>query len=205
MKTYLNLMTEIFSRYYDQSRDVWSKDLGLRRSVDILHDHLTKPSLVLDIGCGSGIDSLALLKKGHSVYGLDLVKHSNWDHISHVHGERASFKAGDFQSLHLPLESFDAVLDNGCFHHQPPDEQPSYLNKIWTLLRPRGLLCLNVYSPNDPSREGVSMKMADGRHATAYRLDQLKATLADFRILYSERVVSSTHGGTYLIALAEKT
>lgn len=205
MKDYLRQMTGVFADHYLKSKDVWSEDLGLRRTTELLLKMLSGRSRILDIGCGNGTDVRRILHAGHVVHGIDLVAHSRWVDIAAEFQKRVSFSVCGFQTFREE-ERFDAILDNGCFHHQTPEDQLLYLRKIAQLLLHGGIFAINVYTPRDAGRPGVLEKMADGRWARAYNLDQLEAAMAlgDLRVLFFERVRSSVHGGSYLIALCRK-
>lgn len=202
---YLFKMRLVFSEHYLSRHDVWSRDRGLRISPRILHRGLTGPASVIDIGCGRGTDCEFLLSKGHMTEGLDIYCHPHWRLVRQRYKERARFTACDFLSYSTD-RLYEAALDNGCFHHQDPETQDVYLNKIRSLLKADGLLCLNVYTPGTESAEGIVGQMKDGRFARAFNADQLEKVLSrnGFISEFHRRVRSSMHDGTYLIALARK-
>jgi cyclopropane fatty-acyl-phospholipid synthase-like methyltransferase len=203
--SYLKTITSVFAQHYKTGKDIWSEDLGLRLSTILLGNALKGRAQILDIGCGRGSDAEALLSQGHSVHGLDLVENKNWEALRSRWPERARFSVTDFQSFNTS-DQYDAILDNGCFHHQPPEQFSAYLNKVHDLLKLEGCFCLNTYSPKDPAKSGITMTMADNRFATAFTPAQLNKILvsAGLRPCEFKQTVSSTHGGRYLIVVCKK-
>lgn len=203
---YLRDMKAVFTLHYIDDQDVWSQDQGLRRSASVLQASLARPSLILDIGCGRGVDSESLLDYGHTVHGLDLYPHPQWSEIQKRFPATAQFFAGDYQS-YSALAAYDAILDNGCFHHQAPETQSAYLNKAYEMLKADGWFCLNVYTPKTETSVGMVEVMKDGRFARVFDAQQLEETLraTGFEPKYMSRVPSSTHSGSYLIALSRRT
>ena len=195
-------MRSAFTEHYESRRDMWSQDSGMRESTSLLLSAVAPGSHILDIGCGAGIDALQMAERGHQVTALDLVESRRWREWK---DPNVRFYHGAFQDFSSP-KPFDAILDNGCFHHQTPEDVDSYLTKAAALLSTGGWLCLNVYTPREEGRDGVVVTLADGRFAAVFNVNQLRnlvgrhgLTLADAR-----RVNSSTHGGKYLIALFTK-
>ncbi len=105
---------------------------------------------ILDVGCGLGNQAHLIGREGHQVLGTD---------VSSPAVERARvlypdtrFAADDITDSTL-TETFDIVLDRGCFHVLDEDARTGYLNSVHRLLVPRGLLWLKVMSTENPSRD----------------------------------------------------
>ncbi|MFN2275095.1 MAG: class I SAM-dependent methyltransferase [Anaerolineales bacterium] len=92
----------------------------------------------LDLGCGTGTNSIRMAWAGWTVVGVDL---------SRLAIRRARQKARqasvtvDFRRLNvveLPglIGPFDLALDIGCFHSLENEERLSYLNRLLQLLPP---------------------------------------------------------------------
>lgn len=77
---------------------------------------------VLEVGCGRGVGVVILLSLGAGhVTGFDL--DPKMVALAHKrlanYGERAQVFVGDAESVDLPTESFDAVVEYGILHHVP--------------------------------------------------------------------------------------
>ncbi|MCL4379740.1 class I SAM-dependent methyltransferase [Candidatus Marsarchaeota archaeon] len=85
-------------------------------SVSIVHKYLLIPNLlrvlpdvngkrVIDLGCGTGIISSLLAKKGAEVTGIDISK--NMTEIAKTKVKNARFLVEDIEDMNLPSEYFD--------------------------------------------------------------------------------------------------
>ena len=90
---------------------------------------------VLDLGCGNGALSQALLERGYLVKGLDaseellaLARKSHPD-IEFIQGDATDF------SLE---ESVEVVFSNAVFHWIDRDRQPDMLRCVYNALREKG-------------------------------------------------------------------
>ncbi len=102
-----------------------------------------KPGRALDIGCGSGVDSVYLAELGWDVTSLDFMADAQkWT------GDRAK-KAG--VNLHLVqqdvttwdnTDTFDLILDAGVLHNMKPVQKPEYRKRILKWLAPDGVYIL---------------------------------------------------------------
>ena len=100
----------------------------------------------LDIGCGDGIFSIELAKRGCGVVGVDLnVKSVNYAKYFSKRSEvKIDFLVGD--ACHLPFanESFDIILCSEVLEHIKDDK--GAIREIERVLKQNGLLILTVPS-----------------------------------------------------------
>lgn len=106
-------------------------------------DHLH--GLILDAGCGQGIDSLRMAQScSGTVVSLDLsaggvaVTRERTKHLGNVQVIR-----GDIERIPLKSEQFDFVYSYGVLHHTPHPEQG--LRELVRMLKPGGLLAIYLY------------------------------------------------------------
>lgn len=100
--------------------------------------------IVVDIGCGAGIDSLVAAKKVGSngkVIGVDMT--DAMLNKAHKAGEEAGFRQVEFRKGHaesLPIESgwADVVISNGVIN-LTPDKKATF-REIARILKPNGRL-----------------------------------------------------------------
>ncbi len=98
---------------------------------------------MLDLGCGCGVPvTQRLAAAGHRITGVD---------FSEVQIARArqltpdaEFLCADIAEIRLPPHSFDAVVCLYAIIHLPIDEQPGFLARVATWLRPGGWLLLTA-------------------------------------------------------------
>src|SRR5262245_8037529 len=91
---------------------------------------------VLDVGCGVGTLTRALLSRTNRVVGIDLDEASIALARSVTNGE-IEYIVGDFLSYPFAPESFDAVLSVATLHHV---DATAGLRRMRELVRPGGIV-----------------------------------------------------------------
>lgn len=151
---YADVLRSDFQDHYVNGRDVWTAEDAMREAPRLLLRALRDPAdaHVLDIGTGHGRDAAVLFDAGCRVTGIDLVESPEWAGLTARSHGRARFEVRSLLDLDA-MAAYDAVLDNGCLHHQHPDGYGRYLGQIRELLRPGGLFTVSVFqSANGPGR-----------------------------------------------------
>ncbi len=141
---YSEVLVREFTARYKDGRDPWSGEAAMCVAADLLLSEMPEAGYVLDAGTGRGHHAHRIASAGHRVLGADLVCTPEWDELA-----RQCQGLAFTQSAILGLAAvgpFDAVLDNGCFHHQHPGSYATYLAKLHGMLHEGGLLVLLVYS-----------------------------------------------------------
>jgi SAM-dependent methyltransferase len=115
---------------------------------------IAPPARVLDLGCGLGVELGALAGRGFQAVGID---------TSVVAVERArrahpqvEFVVGDVLDLPFEAESFDVIIDRGCFDSIPGADRSRYEREAWRVLRPGGRFLLRAFRATPGERSDVS-------------------------------------------------
>ncbi|HEX6684431.1 MAG TPA: class I SAM-dependent methyltransferase [Candidatus Limnocylindrales bacterium] len=106
---------------------------------------------LLEIGAGTGQDSLFFQEQGLSVVATDLSPRM----VAHCRAKGLDARVMDFWSMDFPPASFDAVYALNCLLHVPNAQLPGVLQGIRAILRPGGLFFMGVYGSGESS-EGVN-------------------------------------------------
>lgn len=100
----------------------------------------------IDLGCGTGVDSVYLAAHGWQVTGIDMVPRAlalARDRATAA-GVTARFVEGDVTGLQdLDIDgSCNLILDFGCFHTLPEDRREAYVTSVSQVAAPGATLLL---------------------------------------------------------------
>lgn len=192
-------MSEI-SDWNDRYRDgqlPWDTGRPSSELQRVLAQHPLPPCRALDIGCGTGTNSVWLAQQGFDVVGIDLAPLAieRAAQRAQAAGVKVQFAAADVLQLPGALPGinppFDFFFDRGCYHavrRTAPDE---YAPAVARCLAPgaRGLILAgNAREPHDPGppvvteaelrRElGLAFTILDLHE---FRFDEAPGVLAQF-------------------------
>jgi len=132
----------------------YEKNLDLDLEYQINFMNLTKGKF-LDLGTGPGTQAIQLDKLGFEATGADISK-SAIDKAQQL-SSNVNFVVDDILNSSFPDNTFDFILDRGCFHVFEPSLRKIYLNQIKKILKDDGILFLKVMSIEEkglPEDEG---------------------------------------------------
>lgn len=153
----------------DRRHGRWDPEAFLatgRREVNDVLDHARSLGLgtargrALDFGCGAGRLTLALADHVDEVVGIDisptmLAKAREFDA-----GHRCDFVENDREDLALFEDAtFDVVMSSLVLQHLPPPLARNYLAEMVRVLRPGGLLVVQLATAADRSVKGVLVRV----------------------------------------------
>lgn len=144
--------------YWDDYHALSASCASTRRSGERIWLNCFLPMLkasgsrdILDLGCGSGADALALARGGYNTTGVDISP------VALAIARQARRAALPLAFIHhdvaepLPFDDaqFDAVLSNLTLHMFPPPKADAIVAEVARCLRPGGLLLFHVNSTQD--------------------------------------------------------
>lgn len=128
----------------------------------------------LDLGCGTGTDTIYLASHGWQVTAVDMVPKALAiaERRAAAAGVTPRFVAGDVTRLpELGIgNGYDLILDFGCFHTLPDDRRAAYVTSIGKVSAPDATLLLFGFRrpPKvSPMHAGVSIEEIRQRFGTA--------------------------------------
>lgn len=100
---------------------------------------------LLDLGCGTGICSVILAKRGAVVEGIDIspVAVETAQKRAEINGvaDKAQFKAMSFYQLDYPDEYFDIITGFSALHHA--HDKKLFCESLFRVLKPGGIVVFN--------------------------------------------------------------
>ncbi|ATO13180.1 SAM-dependent methyltransferase [Micromonospora sp. WMMA2032] len=130
-------------------RDGLTKEPWKVAERQAFRDRLASGARLLEVGAGTGQDSVFFRKEGLPVVAADLSPVM----VEHCRAKGIEAHVMDFLHLDFPPDSFDAVFAMNCLLHVPNHDLPTVLAAIRAVLRPGGLLFVGVYGGGE-STEG---------------------------------------------------
>jgi len=110
----------------------------------------------LDVGCGTGRDTIFLAQCGFRAIGVDSSIEAL--RIARGRSEAAAlavdWRLGDARDLPLEDGSVDLVNDRGCFHTIEPEDRTAFASELDRVLAPGGLVLLRG-AARDCEEEGL--------------------------------------------------
>ena len=103
----------------------------------------------LDLGCGTGTNSIFLAQHGFAVVGVDFSAKAIATARAKVQRANvtAEFHVADVTRLDFLREPFDFVLDIGCLHALDAATRPRYAEHLARLTRPNAVFMLYAFAP----------------------------------------------------------
>ncbi len=142
------------------TNDGW---LERERTIELVSVHVPQGSRILDLGCGTGVHSVELLRRGYRVTLVDLspdLLEEARRHVADAGLDADAIVLGDAASLELD-DGYDAVLCAGPLYHASDDtDLRRMLDTCGRVLRPRGIF-LGTFIPRATGVSGLIARAVD--------------------------------------------
>lgn len=211
------LIRKNLRKVYDELAEYWGNDEKLhdwgdeelKRFADLVKKNGGKAMpagrQVLELGCGSGVQSKQLSDLGLEVVGIDISPNMVLE--ARKRAPKANFLVGDIATVRFPKVSFDGIYARASLLHIPKELIPKVFEAINKMLKVGGIFYLAVKEGKGEgevvdSRHGINVK----RFFSFFVKEEIEKLLeeAKFKILdlntYS-RVGGST---TWIQVIAQK-
>ncbi len=151
---------KLVNQYFDSESVFWKEIYQDKNNVySVIHQqrqeitlhffdglNLSKDSRILEIGCGAGLITTAIARRGYKIEALDSVqamidltkKHAKELNLEHL----IEAKVSDINALPYPDNSLDAIITLGVLPWLPDVKTP--LREMSRILKPGGYIILNV-------------------------------------------------------------
>jgi ubiquinone/menaquinone biosynthesis C-methylase UbiE len=145
---------------------------------------LPSQSKIIDIGCGPGRDAKMSSDHDFEIVGIDFS--SKMIEAAKQSAPHGSFYVMDIETLVFPAETFEGAWTNCALLHVPKQNISFVLQKIYTILKPKGSFYLSVKQSHlDEVMEVDSRCEGREKYWSFYEPDELINLLlnAKFRIV----------------------
>lgn len=176
---------DCWERFYREHKRPW-------RGVGKISLDLEPRSKVLDVGCGTGKTTAALIKLGMDVTGLDFSP-SAISHCISVFGSKAKFTIAECDRMPFPDDYFDAVAAVHILEHLDDSQLRDTVREISRVLVPGGLVFVRAFAAGDMRSGGKDRNTrGNGIEYRYYTEDEMKQIFKGFELISSERKDETT-------------
>ena len=157
-----------------------------------------KNKRLLEIGCGTGKDSIFFKEKGFEVTSIDLSPKN----IELCKEKGLNAHVMDFNNLDFSSSSFDCVFAMNSLLHAPKNAVRKIFTDIDRILRPKGLFYLGVYGGIDHEDIYKNDSYEPKRFFSLYKDTQIIQVVSEiFDLLYFHKVDPKTKEGVHFQSL----
>jgi SAM-dependent methyltransferase len=153
-----------YRAFYLARLRIWERRVPPSDLVELIEGPAAlAPGRALDLGCGTGTDSIYLAAHGWDVTGVDMVSEAlaNACRNTAANGVSANFVQGDVTRLRGAVQgTFNLPLDFGCFHTLPADQRPVYVDNVSAVATPGATYLLYGFARPPrlaPIQAGISL------------------------------------------------
>ena len=175
----------VYRAFYVARLPIWERRAPPLDLVELIEGSAAlAPGRALDLGCGTGTDSIYLAQHGWAVTGIDMVPEAvataRRDAASR--GVPADFVRGDVTRLRDAVHGrFDLLLDFGCFHTLPSDQRPVYVDCVSAVAAPGARYLLYGFARPPwlaPMHAGISLDEVRERFSAEWEIVSAERTSA---------------------------
>jgi len=161
---------KIFKAMYEAGDTPWELHRPDRNLIETVKERAIPPGPTLDIGCGTGENSIWLAGRGFTVTGCDITELAVRQAVAKAARANApcTFLRLNFLTDEVPGGPFTFLFDRGCFHSfDSADDRRRFAEKSARLLAKEGLWLSLIGnaderrdSPGPPQRSALDIVSA---------------------------------------------
>lgn len=199
------------SKTYDELAVYWGKDASLhdwgdeelKRFAGYVKSNNGKE--ILELGCGSGVQTKLLLDLGLSVVGIDISP--NMITEAKKRAPKGEYLVGDIASVAFAKDSFDGIYARASLLHIPKNLIPKVFESVNKMLKTGGYFYLAIKEGKgegevEDLRHGINVK----RFFSLFVKEEIEKLMeaADFNIVELNTYTRAGGSTTWIQVIAQK-
>ena len=168
-----------FDLQYLLGQTPWDTGVTPPEVKTFVETHDAPPERALDLGCGTGKNTVYLARHGWRAVGVDIsllaILRARWRALSTTEGT-VRFHRADVTHLSFLERPFDLALDIGCLHSLPAGDRVPYASEVIRMTRPGGWYMLYAFTPRDEDEggdpAGIAPQEIEGLFTPAFDLER---------------------------------
>lgn len=177
---------ESWNELYSGSQLPWDSGVVDVHLAGVLARHRIQPGKALEIGCGTGTNTLWLAQHGFKMTGMDIAQNAIAKAEAKIAGAglRCRLLVGDFLVDEVPNGPYRFVYDRGVFHvFETRAKRSRFASRLAQLLGPKGVWHSIIGSTDGPPRQSGPPRVSAADVATAiepyFEILELSSTAFD--------------------------
>jgi len=178
--------SQTWNDIYSESQLPWDSGVVDAHLAGVLARHRVQPGKALEIGCGTGTNTLWLAQHGFQMTGIDIAQNAITKAEAKVAaaGVRCRLLVGDFLADKVPGAPYRFVYDRGVFHvFETRAKRARFASLVAQLLRPKGVWHSIIGSTDGPPRQSGPPRVSAADIVTAvepyFEILELSSTAFD--------------------------
>lgn len=148
---------EHYRKRYEENDTPWEIDRPDHNLIEMVESWPIKPGRALDIGCGTGDNTIWLAGQGFEATGCDASRLAIDRAVEKASsaGVYCNFLTRDFLEDEIEGAPFSFLFDRGCFHSfSDPDKRQAFVSRAAGLLERKGIWLSLIGNKDEIRPEG---------------------------------------------------
>jgi len=148
--------TTDWDEHYKSGNPPWETGQPSAELRRVVAEQRIQPGAAIDLGCGSGINSIWLTQQGFDVTGVDASELAieQARRRAAAAGARVKFVVADLAKFPEGYGTYPFFFDRGCYHAVRRDDAQGYLRTLAKITAPGSVGLVLTGNAKEPSPEG---------------------------------------------------